>query len=251
MKSSNRPFVAEMQIARRTKGAFAPSSGAQAGLTAAALPAPTVTGEVTIAGFDPSEMLRAIAGIDAKLDRALALDKTEIDKIQIEISDISGRIKATKMEIAALRHPLAQEDKFQQASEELNAVVSATEVATNTIISCAEELEEIVHELRAQMPEGYQSSRVRDMNDVIVRIFEACNFQDLTGQRITKVVRALSFIEERVEAMLNLWNRRELEMMPLPPTVIKVDGGLVLSGPTTESTGHETFSQNDIDALFG
>jgi chemotaxis regulatin CheY-phosphate phosphatase CheZ len=45
------------------------------------------------------------------------------------------------------------------------------------------------------------------MNEAVVKIFEACNFQDLTGQRITKVVRALSFIEERVEAMMGVWNK--------------------------------------------
>lgn len=55
------------------------------------------------------------------------------------------------------------------------------------------------------------------MNEMIVRIFEACNFQDLTGQRITKVVRALSFIEERVDAMMGVWHKREFETMPLPP----------------------------------
>ena len=128
--------------------------------------------------------------------------------------------------MAALRHPLASEDRFQQASEELGAVVNATEIATNTIITCTEEIEEIIHELRAQLPEGYQSSRVNDMNEAVVKIFEACNFQDLTGQRITKVVRALSFIEERVEAMMGVWNKREFETMPLPPGMAAKEGDL-------------------------
>lgn len=199
---------------------------------------------------DQSAVLEAIAALSGKFDRFIATDHTEIERIQIEISDIAGRIKATKAEMAALRHPLANEDKFQQASEELTAVVSATERATNAIMQCAEEMDEIVQELRAQLPEGYQSSRVNDMNDLIVRIYEACNFQDLTGQRITKVVRALSFIEERVEAMMGVWNRREFELMPLPPGLAKKDGDLDLHGPHEAESDKGMISQAEIDALF-
>ncbi|HSK41278.1 MAG TPA: protein phosphatase CheZ [Arenibaculum sp.] len=211
---------------------------------------PAADAEAAPLRSDNADVLNAIAELHAKFDRFMNDDRSEIEKIQLEISDISGRIKATKAEMAALRHPLADEDKFQQASEELTAVVSATETATNVIMRCAEEMEEIVQELRAQLPEGYQSSRVNDVNELIVRIYEACNFQDLTGQRITKVVRALTFIEERVEAMMGLWNRREFELMPLPPGVTKKDGDLELHGPNEENADKGMISQADIDALF-
>ena len=236
-------FMAELQLAARRSvpGVVAASEGA-----AAALP-----GTATV---DNSEVLRAIAVIEAKLDRVLTVEQTDIAQIQIEISDISGRIKATKMEIAALRHPLAGEDKFQLASEELGAVVKATENATNAIMSCAEEVEDIVREVRAQMPDGYQSSRLGDIHETIMRIYEACNFQDLTGQRINKVVRALSFIEERVESMLSVWHKADLATMPLPPSIIKDDAGLALTGPAPTDPDHaahqENISQSDIDALF-
>lgn len=251
MKHTNRPFTAEIQRARRA-GAEAESAGARArgyappvadpALTAAAVAVP-----VTV---DNSQVLKAIADLGSKFDRYLAMDASQIDQIQTEIADISGKIKATKAEMAALRHPLAGEDKFVQASQELTAVVSATEGATNAIIACAEELEEIVHELKSSLPEGYQSDRVNDMVEVIVRIYEACNFQDLTGQRITKVVRALTFIEERVDAMMGVWNRREFEAMPLPPSVTKKDEHLDLHGPAEHGVDGNV-SQADIDALFG
>ena len=235
-------FMAEIQLAARRTG-----PGAQGG-GPAALP-----GTAT-AATDNSEVLRAIAVIEAKLDRVLAVEQTDIAKIQMEITDISGRIKATKVEIAALRHPLSSEDKFQLASEELGAVVKATENATNTIMTCAEELEDIVRELRAQTRDGYQTSRMNDMHEVIVRIYEACNFQDLTGQRINKVVRALAFIEERVESMLSVWHKGDLATMPLPPSIIKADNGLALTGPAPADPDHaahqENISPSDIDALF-
>ncbi len=231
-------FMAEMQLAaRRTvPGVVGASEGG----------AP--------ATVDMSEVLRAIAVIETKLDRVLTVEQTDIAKIQMEISDISGRIKATKIEIAALRHPLSHEDKFQLASEELGAVVKATENATNAIMTCAEELEDIVRELRSQTRDGYQTARMNDMHEVIVRIYEACNFQDLTGQRINKVVRALAFIEERVESMLSVWHKSDLASLPLPPSIIRDDSGLALTGPAPTNPDHsahqENISQSDIDALF-
>ena len=244
MKQMQKPFMAELQKAKRNGNAMPGKAGEAVAAIAAA--APALAGPMSV---DNSEVLTAINELGAKLDRFLTMDSAQIDQIQTEVADISGRIKATKVEMAALRHPLAGEDKFVQASQELSAVVSATEAATNTIMACAEEMEEIVHELRSSIPEGYQHDRVNDLQEVIVRIYEACNFQDLTGQRITKVVRALSFIEERIEAMMGLWNRREFEAMPLPPTVTKLDGDLELHGPApSEDAGN--ISQADIDALF-
>ncbi len=244
MKTLSKPFMAELQKARRNGNPYQSVVDDASALAPALASLPS--GPVTV---DNSEVIRAISDLGAKLDRFLTMDAQQIDQIQVEIADISGRIKATKVEMAAIRHPLAGDDKFQQASQELSAVVSATEAATNTIMACAEELEEVVHELKSSLPEGYHADRVNDMNDVIVRIYEACNFQDLTGQRITKVVRALSFIEERVDAMMSHWNKREFEAMPLPPTVTKMDETLELHGPADQQE-MGNISQADIDALF-
>ena len=239
-----KPFMAELQKARKSGHPF--QSLIEDGAAAPSLPVPA-----QVVQADNTEVLRAIGDLGAKLDRFLTMDAAQIDQIQVEIADISGRIKATKVEMAAIRHPLAGDDKFQQASQELSAVVAATEAATNTIMACAEELEEVVSELKSSLPEGYHNDRVNDMVDVIVRIYEACNFQDLTGQRITKVVRAMSFIEERVDAMMGLWNKREFEAMPLPPSVTKKDEDLDLHGPVEATPESGNISQADIDALFG
>jgi chemotaxis protein CheZ len=242
-RSPRKLFMAELQHLKRGPGPGAPVPDSA---DPAALPAPPVTVSV-----DQGEVLKAIADLGSRLDRFLSTDHTEIERIQVDIADISGRIKATKAEMAALRHPLANEDKFHQASAELNAVVTATEHATNAIMATAEAMEEIIHELRAQLPEGYQSSRVNDMNELVVRIYEACNFQDLTGQRITKVVRALTFIEERVDAMMGVWHRKEFETMPLPPGTAHRDGDLELHGPNDANPKTGMISQDDIDKLFG
>ncbi len=46
---------------------------------------------------------------------------------------------------------------------------------------------------------------VESINDACMRIFEACSFQDITGQRITKVVSTLTYIEERLHGLQDAW----------------------------------------------
>lgn len=201
--------------------------------------------------FDPTPILEAIRNLESKIERVLDIDHRQIDSIQVDLADISGRIRTTKAEIAQLRHPHAHEDKLTLASEELSAVVTQTEVATNRIMACAEHLDEIVGELRSRSMDVYEGRRLQEMAELLPQIFEACAFQDITGQRIAKVVRALNFIEERVEAMMNAWNVREFETMPLPASLDRTDGNLHLTGPAQQGKAPGTLDQDAIDALFG
>ena len=82
-------------------------------------------------------------------------------------------------------------------------------------------------------------------------IMEACSFQDITGQRITKIVRSMKFVEERVDKMVQLWGRAEIEnlasSLDLSSEEDERDKRLNLSGPQMPD---EAISQDDIDALF-
>jgi chemotaxis protein CheZ len=60
------------------------------------------------------------------------------------------------------------------AVDELNEIVRVTEDTTNTILEEAEEIDN-----------GGM------ITDSVAKIYEACSFQDITGQRIGKVVVAL------------------------------------------------------------
>ncbi len=77
---------------------------------------------------------------------------------------------------------------------------------------------------------------------------EACSFQDLTGQRITKVVGSMKFVEERVNAMAELCGRNEVQALTdqweLPQ---QIDDGAALEGPQRAGQG---ISQDEIDQLF-
>ena len=176
-------------------------------------------------------------------------DQAALDKVRHEVEAISARITLTKQEIAALKHPLAKEDKLTNASLELSAVVKSTEEATQSIMQVAEHLDEIAREVTSLVSDGYVVTRLNEMTESIVKLYEACSFQDLTGQRITKVVRTIDFIEERIETMQAIWGRKDLEKIPVPEDDLqKKDDGLVLHGPNDKAGG--AISQDEVDKLF-
>jgi chemotaxis protein CheZ len=176
------------------------------------------------------------------------MDQAALDKVKAEVEAIAARITLTKQEIANLRHPLAKEDKLHSASMELSAVVKSTEEATSAIMGVAEHLDEIAREIATHVTDSYIISRLNEMTDHITKLFEACSFQDLTGQRITKVVKTIDYIEERIETMQVIWGRRDIEKMPMAEDgIIKKDGDLDLHGPQAAT---EAISQDDIDKLF-
>lgn len=111
-----------------------------------------------------------------------------------EVESLAEYIQAAKAEIAALRPGEIKNDFIASATDELDAIVGATESATNEIMDSAERLESLAPLMDPEVAER--------MTEITTRIFEACTFQDITGQRITKVVRVLKEIESRVEHLV-------------------------------------------------
>ena len=62
--------------------------------------------------------------------------------LRIEITRLVKEIGKTKAELATLRHPMAEEDqdKISSATNELDAIVEATEHATTRILHSSEEI---------------------------------------------------------------------------------------------------------------
>jgi chemotaxis regulatin CheY-phosphate phosphatase CheZ len=119
-----------------------------------------------------------------------------------EFEEISEYIKQTRDEISAL-HP--EEDGanwIKTAKGELDAIVIATEQATYDILGAAEEVARLVGSLPA---EGATGPIRQALEAQVTAILTACSFQDITGQRTSKVVNALRFLEERVNTMIKIW----------------------------------------------
>ena len=208
------------------------------------------------------EIRQLLHALDAKVSALPQLEEIE-ERLVKDVVDIQGRIKDTKEEIAALRHPKAKEDRIQRASLQLDAIVEQTEQATSTILESAERLEEQITQIRDSYPKDQLIANATDvMIDAITQIYEASNFQDITGQRTRKVVDVLKYIEERLGRMINLWGAGEFDELPVPEEhdIDRKDEHLVLHGPqlaAADSSNDDAapgpaagISQADIDALF-
>ena len=158
-----------------------------------------------------------------------------------EFQELSNHIAETRGEIAKLQAGKIRGEKLPSAGHELDAIVKATEDATNTIMQTAEEL------LEADFADldAYKAT----VEVACMRIFEACSFQDITGQRIQKVVGTLTYIEDRISRLLDAHGisaTAEEEQAADDEEQPEGDEAL-MNGPQLEGQGND---QNDIDAMF-
>ena len=134
----------------------------------------------------------AVAIIDSVLAAGARLSARG-RKFRKEIHRLSEFIDAARAEIVGARPNEVKREFIPSATDELDAVIGATAEATNAIMDATEIVDSVVGSL-----EGEASKKLMDAT---TKIYEACGFQDITGQRITKVVKTLKQIEERVDAM--------------------------------------------------
>ncbi|MEA2876947.1 MAG: hypothetical protein QOF14_2143 [Hyphomicrobiales bacterium] len=124
-------------------------------------------------------------------------------KVYGELREIAGYIETMRHEIGALQVNDLKNTRIPSAGEELDAIVQATEHATNTIMECAE----AVMGADASNPAAYKAL----VDEKMMVIFEACSFQDITGQRIAKVVETLQHIEERVSRFADVMQAKDID----------------------------------------
>jgi chemotaxis protein CheZ len=175
---------------------------------------------------------------------------TEMQKLKSELGIIHGAINRTKQEIATLHVTGFRGDSMSRMTHELDAVVSGTEQATQTILEMVEDIDQFATTLIEQAKEGSDQELGRAIQERVVKVFEACNFQDITGQRISKVVNTWKFIEGHVDQMMQIWGGIDAfkEFIPEAPPEKTGDDALLNGPKLEEDAGH--VSQDDIDALF-
>ncbi len=207
---------------------------------------------------DPTE---AVAAGDGNASREVAdaqallqTYRTQIEqyeKLKTELDLIYEAINRTKQEIAVLHGKSFNGDEMARVTDELGAVVGDTEQATQQILEAAEAIDQSAGALsKAASPEQARLLS-EEIQERVISIFEACNFQDLTGQRIAKVTGTMTFIEHHINVMMDIWGGVDAIRAHAAPIVDdRVGDARLLNGPKLEGDeGHA--SQDDIDALFG
>jgi chemotaxis protein CheZ len=192
----------------------------------------------------------------ASIAAAQALLKTyraqieQCEKLKIELDLIQEAISRTKVEIATLHGKSFSGDEMMKVTGELGAVVGGTEEATQQILAAAEAIDQAATALGKVNSPDQQARLSEDIQERVVSIFEACNFQDLTGQRISKVLNTMRFIEHHINVMMDIWGGVDAIKAHAPAIIDdRVGDARLLNGP--KGAGEvDHASQDDIDALF-
>ena len=169
-------------------------------------------------------------------------------RLHADIEALAEYINTAKAEIAKIRADKINTVFLPEASDQLSAIVGATEQATNEIFEAVESIEELASTMAPEQAEKVTES--------VTRIYEACGFQDITGQRISKVVTALQDIEIRVGALLRAFGEdpdataNGIETAAEEPAAAKPGARSdedLMHGPQLPGNAN---SQDDIDALL-
>jgi chemotaxis protein CheZ len=192
------------------------------------------------------EELRALRAALAVLAPISALRQGtdgETSRLSSELNLIAGAIRGgndSRSEAGAATDAAGTSSKARVAHE-LDAVVEGTERATQKILAAAEEIDAAANNLSAALNCRIEQSMAQDIQDLVIKIFEACNFQDLIGQRVAKVLATLNFVEDHIG--------RVLEEMRTVSASRRRHGSTALHGPRLDGDpGHA--SQDDVDAMF-
>lgn len=148
-------------------------------------------------------MDRRIAELSAEVAASVQLMGMSEDAITARIAEVHGQI-ARLIAIPA--------SGARNSGLELEAVVQATEAAADTIMEAAEAIQAWLD------GGGRDAASIAALNDRVATIFQACSFQDLTGQRIRRAIKQLQQVETMLEGL-----------MP---------GGAPAAAPTLDVVGH-------------
>lgn len=187
---------------------------------------------------DGDQIERAVRQVLGTLSGDLTATETSL---LAELEALGREVARAKTEIAALRVEDINESHIPKATDELDAVVEHTATATNEILDVCEGLEKLQSELPAAAGER--------LGHAVTRIYEACSFQDITGQRISKVVSALKVIEARVAAVTARFGGSGEGAPPESeaPSSPVTEGRALANGPQLPAAAA---SQEDIDRLL-
>jgi chemotaxis protein CheZ len=184
-------------------------------------------------GSEPEVVAEIVHAVLATMSGDLSAQETSL---LAEVEELGHTISCAKAEIAALRVDDITDSHIPFATDELDAIVEHIATATNVILTCCETLDDVTERLTDE-----PAAKLRG---VTTRIYEACSFQDITGQRITKVVATLKTIEVKVAQIVATFGNGFAGSDEKPAE----DGeAALLNGPQHPAVAMD---QSDIDRLL-
>lgn len=183
------------------------------------------------------------------IDAVRGLFQGEFEEVDIELygelAELARFINEAKKEMRSFQPSELAEKGLPDASDQLDAIVKTTEQATTKIMDNCEEMQEQINALRAA---GAPDDALAKFESGITHIFEACNFQDLTGQRIQKIVETLKKVEQHILRMVVVFGMQKKgdSLTEEQKTFLKEEADL-LNGPQLPG---QSLEQDDIDDIL-
>lgn len=185
-------------------------------------------------GSDPDMVADVVRAVLTTMSGDLTARETSL---LAEVEELGRTIVAAKAEIAALRVDDITASDIPFATDELDAIIAHTASATHAILESCETLDAVSSHLAGDTAAKLQ--------DATTRIYEACSFQDITGQRITKVVNTLKSIEDKVCLLVTTFGDPSSEPAAEGPGPHSEHA--LLNGPQLPTMAMD---QSDIDRLL-
>jgi chemotaxis protein CheZ len=177
--------------------------------------------DVPVHGVDPQVMVAVMRAVLA------------------EVEQLGALIVAARGEIAALEVADITASHIPTATDELDAIVAHTAAATNNILEVCERLDGLA---------VADDATADALQDATTRIYEACSFQDITGQRIAKVVATLKRIDAKVAQIIATFGDDTHAVAPHAPVAPdRLLNGPLLNGPQLPAAAMD---QTGVDALL-
>ncbi len=195
-------------------------------------------------------MNNPVSSTAAKRDQVVSIINSVISKVKSpgdvsretlykELHTLKDIIDDLRSQLGSMNAGAISQTHIPSATDELDAVVQMTEKASGSIMDSCEKIQ-------ARMA-GEKKELVDDVNAQVTAIFEACTFQDITGQRISKVIKTLKDIDSRVAGLMSAL---EGQFTPAEKSVLKDTRSYeesLLNGPQLPQSA---ISQDDIDKLL-
>ncbi len=172
--------------------------------------------------------------------------KEELELLQAEILNLFNYIQRVRKEVAAITRSDEGNGRFDNMSDQLDAIVKATEEATNSIMEVVEQNSDTIGTIREKTDNPEILALLDELENNSSNIFEACTFQDITGQRVTKIARSVTYVESRVNTLIQIFGKEHIESVEIEDED-KTEDEQLLQGPQLQGEG---VTQDEIDKLF-
>jgi chemotaxis protein CheZ len=187
-------------------------------------------------GTDPEMVAEVVRAVLSSMNTERAAKEKSLLG---EVEALGRIISAAKAELAALRVDDITASDIPSATDELDAIIEHTASATHAILASCETLDAVAEKL-----EGELAARLQDAT---TRVYEACSFQDITGQRITKVVKTLKAIEAKIAQLVQTFGEHSPASAVTQAQQESHPEDLLLNGPQLPTLAMD---QSGIDKLL-